>query len=871
MSGYDNTKLWQLSFGKSLEEDVHSKQRDILRVSLESFREKATLLAGEINRDLPDYTMHDITHIDSLWDMASLICGENYVLNPAEAFVLGGAFLIHDLGMGLAAYPAGLSAIKETTIWNDTYAYYSKKNGNVQDKDIIEIVLRALHAKHAEKLAFAAWGDGEEKESLIDNVALRDAYGAVIGKIAHSHWWDSSELLPNFANKLGALENMPNDWDVDPLKLACIMRVADASHIDGRRAPSFLKKIRNLSGTSESHWRFQQKLYQPRLEREKLVYTSKSPFKVEEAQSWWLCLDTLKMIDLELYHVDSILHSNNRIRFSAKGVAGVDHLRSIERLLPTSGWEPVDAQLHVGNITKLVESLGGPQLYGDNAFVPLRELIQNGCDAIRARRLLENDDDYGKITVRFNEDEKGMFLEVEDDGVGMSTKVLTGPFLDFGTSFWNSSMMHEELPGLESKGYHSTGKFGVGFFSVFMWGGDVEVSTRRYEDSRQSTKILSFSKGSLNRPLLRNSIESEFIRNGGTKVRVYFDENFDFDDIFKKKYSHYSFEDLITLIEVNFPSIDVTIFVEDHINGAIGKAITSNDWKTLSNVEFVNRLIDYTNLIQSDELNEETYDYILRCASNLSYIEENGILLGRGFLIPSSSKYAGVSELDGGAITIGGCRADEINDFIGILIGDTTKASRDFAVPIVDDGVFKQWMKDQSIMLNDKIGLEEECRLSGLFATAGIEIDSLKIARTKDGFINSLDLEKIIIDNDVIYIASDYEYKRIFGNFRGDISFKENLIFLDENVNSILRNTGYSFGRLDFWPGQQPDFYLKSTLMYVLFGIIEKHWGVTSEKLIIENGLKRKSTENVVIGSSEGVELIIKANIFDKSVFLREA
>lgn len=47
-------------------------------------------------------------------------------------------------------------------------------------------------------------------------------------------------------------------------------------------------------------------------------------------------------------------------------------------------------------------------------------------------------------------------IEVEDNGVGMSPKVLTGPFLDFGQSFWGTSLMHEELPGLESKGFIST-------------------------------------------------------------------------------------------------------------------------------------------------------------------------------------------------------------------------------------------------------------------------------------------------------------------------------------------------------------------------------------------------------------------------------
>ncbi|WHP48962.1 hypothetical protein [Vibrio parahaemolyticus] len=88
-------------------------------------------------------------------------------------------------------------------------------------------------------------------------------------------------------------------------------------------------------------------------------------------------------------------------------------------------------------MAKLVKNLGGEQLYGDDVIVPLRELIQNASDAVRARRCLEGeDDDWGKVTVRTGEDTKGCYIEVEDNGVGMSVNVLTGAFLDFGTSFW---------------------------------------------------------------------------------------------------------------------------------------------------------------------------------------------------------------------------------------------------------------------------------------------------------------------------------------------------------------------------------------------------------------------------------------------------
>jgi hypothetical protein len=140
------------------------------------------MLAGEIARDLPDFTVHDITHIDALWEMAQLIAGSDFHLTPTEAFVLGGAFLVHDLGMGLAAYPEGTSNLQPEPLWLDTVAALLKRQlGQVATeeemrapgKEIVDeanrVVLRELHAKHAERLALVSWED--PKNSYVCSVA----------------------------------------------------------------------------------------------------------------------------------------------------------------------------------------------------------------------------------------------------------------------------------------------------------------------------------------------------------------------------------------------------------------------------------------------------------------------------------------------------------------------------------------------------------------------------------------------------------------------------------------------------------------------------------------------------------------------------
>jgi hypothetical protein len=108
--------------------DPHAEPRKRLLDALLQMRERAKMLAGEIHRDLPDYTVHDITHLDALWEMADLIAGPDYPLNPLEAFALGAVFLLHDLGLGLAAWPGGLAELKKGPGWQDALAASVRKH-----------------------------------------------------------------------------------------------------------------------------------------------------------------------------------------------------------------------------------------------------------------------------------------------------------------------------------------------------------------------------------------------------------------------------------------------------------------------------------------------------------------------------------------------------------------------------------------------------------------------------------------------------------------------------------------------------------------------------------------------------------------------
>ena len=378
-------------------------------------------------------------------------------------------------------------------------------------------------------MPFAEWHDPDGgTHHLVDDGDIRSYFGRLIGLIASSHTWPLERVETTLKTEvLTAPPWLPGGWTVDALKLAVLLRVADALQLDARRAPAFLRALRSPSKDSDDHWKFQSYLGRPALYGDHVLFTSGRSFQRHESDAWWLCYETIKSADKEIRESNEVLRENTsmdtaRPPLACEGIVGVEDPLHLAKYIRVDGWTPIDIRLHVTDIPRLVDRFGGKALYGDDPLVPLRELIQNACDAIRARRLLENrTKEWGDIRVSAGHDESGNWIQVTDEGVGMSERVLTGALLDFSGEFWNTDLAVSELPGLSSRRFSSSGRFGVGFFSVFMWGDRVQVATRRYDRGPESARILEFGKGLAGRPILRRALESDGHQFSGTRVRVW--------------------------------------------------------------------------------------------------------------------------------------------------------------------------------------------------------------------------------------------------------------------------------------------------------------------------------------------------------------
>jgi hypothetical protein len=283
---FRQTWLWRQAF-LSPRSDSTTEEQELFRSEYLSIRDRAAQLVARIAVDLPGMTVHDLSHLDALWDSASAVAEGAVSVNPAEAFVLGASILLHDAAMSLAAYPGGLADVRATVAWKDAVARVavaSEESGGKRidlndppetvTKAIVPDVLRRLHAEQAEVLAEQAWhsADGQQLY-LIEDSDLRVFYGPTIGQIAHSHWWSVRKIEQELFEDLGALGSRTR-CIVDRVKLACLLRIADALHLDSRRAPRFLRTISHPIGHSALHWTFQERLARPHIELDAVVFTT---------------------------------------------------------------------------------------------------------------------------------------------------------------------------------------------------------------------------------------------------------------------------------------------------------------------------------------------------------------------------------------------------------------------------------------------------------------------------------------------------------------------------------------------------------------------------------------------------------------------
>ncbi|MGJ5754559.1 HD domain-containing protein [Streptomyces puniciscabiei] len=761
--GYQSTFLWRSTLAARTDGDAQAEQREQLRTSYLDLRRNAAVLLGENARSMPDFTVHDISHVDALWETADLVCGHEVTLNPAEAYVLGCAFVLHDAAMGEAAYRTSVRDTLGESRWHDlvSMTYYHRK-GCWPDRDELDdppaeiteecraTAIRETHAEQARRLVDQAWRSSTGQEiHLIEDGRLREFYGPLIGALAASHWWPVDRLAEEFRHRSGPLPGQPGEWTLDKLKLACVLRLADATQIDARRAPEFLFSLRDPQGGSREHWRFQVHVSQPVLDGDRVRYSSNRPFLPEDTGAWWLALDHLRAVDRELKAVDALLHDHGQHRLAARAVAGVDAPERFAQHFRVQGWRPIDATVKVSDVPALVKSLGGEQLYGDQPEVAVRELIQNAQDAVLARQALQPGFTDGRIEVRLTRTDGSWQLEVRDNGLGMDEETLIHGLLDFGNSGWSSAAVRNRLPGLADGGFTPSGRFGIGFFSVFLLGDEVELITRRYDAGTQDARRLSFD-GPSSRPLLTPLTGQGWVPEG-TTVRVTLKKGP--NDV--RGLLYYTDDDRLDQL-VRRLVLENAVPIRIWEPGASDPGVLAPfSLATGEADEVFDRLhppATHGWRAGQEKQRLRLRDDFVRRATEL--LDDRGRRIGLATL-GDELFYAGRGNYRG-IVTVNGFLADESTAFAGYLAGRPGRASRDQAALVATQDGMRAWMRSQEQRLRDLGQFSDPFQLEHAYtlysAFNGIP-DDVAFAITGQGLLRPADAAGWVARRDEVFLS----------------------------------------------------------------------------------------------------------------------
>lgn len=792
---FEKTLLWKRTLAPQEGEDANLKVRERLRTAYSKMRDNAAKLVQLIPQDCPGLTVHDVTHLDALWEIADLIAGPDFEINPAEAFVFGASVLIHDSAMSIAAYPNGMEEIIETTEWKDSvYAAFRQQHHKEPTSDeianppegikeqVIFNVLRALHAKQAEKLVSARWSvpSGNEELCLLEDAGLRNAYGKSIGRIAHSHHWNIERLEHELQKNFGVETELPSEWKLNEIKVACLLRCADAAHIDRRRAPSMLYALTRPSGISAQHWAFQNKLNKPVREAGYLHYSSGADFDLADAPAWWLCFDTIKMIDFELSSAHAVLQEIGAGSFAVSHVHGAGNPTVLARQIRPCNWRPVNAEVRVSNPVNLAQTLGGEHLYGRGAFAPIRELLQNAIDAIRARRRLENrGDSWGKISFTLEKVTENtgdaVWLHVDDNGLGMSERVLVGPLLDFGKSLWNSPLLQEEFPGLESQGINPIGKFGIGFFSVFLLGQNIKVITKPYLASAKDTKVLDFSSIE-SRPILRNARRGELPIDVSTRISVRIDDiektneeenftNFRSTRMHRESEKQTIHQTLQKRVRQLVAALDLEVVINDTIENL--HFHHGANWKDSPSSEFLEDILaPYGPEVRNSVI--KTHENLL---ANLQ--TASGENYGRAALFLGDAEHQRFGTASPSLlVSVGGLAYSSRGshnrhygnlNYIGVLAGDTNDVTRSSASPNLPSGVLENWASEQARKIDpDRYQISDQVRACHTIFSIGGDTRQLPFCFLGGKFVNYKEFKNIADNAECFYVLLKKSYGENF-------------------------------------------------------------------------------------------------------------
>lgn len=442
----------------------------------------------------PQYTLHDETHLLRTTELMSYVLGGTK-LNTVELALLILSAFFHDQGMVLTQKEyETIQSDSDFQLFKDNWLVEYPNHKQIEKqlgshvvsgkertrlaKRLVELdnamltdYLRSSHAEKSAEYVRSQYGDDKRLEIYKINLSQ------FIALLCKSHTLPVSNLdeRHNFR-----FDEQIGTCSVNMAYLAVVLRLADILDLDRDRTPeSLFKSIHFTSEVSLIEWEKHRSIQGWNISTDRIRFTMKSKHPVYEATS----RNFMDLIDAELSDCHELcnMQPQGYEHYQLELPIKVDRSR-IEPL--DNAYRYHDLEFHL-SIDEVVHLLMTENLYG-HPHLCIRELLQNGLDALRYRNALFlsagtqwND---GKVELKHSIDKNGYeIVQCVDNGSGMDENILTNYFTKVGRSFYRSPEFERERAKFRDEGhdFDPCSTFGIGFMSCFMLGDRITIETRR--------------------------------------------------------------------------------------------------------------------------------------------------------------------------------------------------------------------------------------------------------------------------------------------------------------------------------------------------------------------------------------------------------
>lgn len=506
------------------------------------------------NEIFDEYTRHDISHVDEMLRITEWVIPESTqrAMSPADWLMLVLSIYFHDLGMLVTKSEY---ASRNT---NAAFADYKKKVdsgeygkefkakleslGDAAERFLYQEYVRENHARRIRQWIVGEYGDlkGTSAQAPVDEInkalgPLPYKFKRDLARICESHHLDDLDDFKKYPTHV--LYGNDDAQAVNLQYIAVILRTADLLHITSDRTPSTQFAVINPNDPkSLIEWQKQRavKAVLPKTPRDKdgnvdnsleknTIEITADFDKPDQAEAFF-GLDAYIM-----YMRQEIKRNYDWIQKAIRVEGTRQYLFPWEKIdadnIETFGFEPSQLEFTVDQAS-ILQMLVGHTLYNDSS-VALRELVQNGIDAVKLQHCIDTHQTSAPAFVEAGEvriewDEQSRTLTVSDNGTGMIVEEIKSFLLKVGVSKYRSESFMKQYPN-----FSAISRFGIGILTCFMIADDIDITTNSPEEEMASIISLRNVNGKyLLKKVDKDSVDP-FIRAHGTSLSLHVRADFD--------------------------------------------------------------------------------------------------------------------------------------------------------------------------------------------------------------------------------------------------------------------------------------------------------------------------------------------------------